>query len=79
MAMVEAFVLIQAGVGLASQVVQAVSAIQGVRSADVVTGPYDAVASVEAETMDALGRLVVSKIQAVEGIARTLTCPVVRL
>ena len=77
--MVEAFVLIQAGVGLASQVVQAVSAIQGVRSADVVTGPYDAVASVEAETMDALGRLVVSKIQAVEGVTRTLTCPVVRL
>lgn len=77
--MVEAFVLIQAGVGLASQVVQAVSAIQGVRSADVVTGPYDAVASVEAETMDALGRLVVSKIQAVEGVKRTLTCPVVRL
>jgi DNA-binding Lrp family transcriptional regulator len=79
MAMVEAFVLIQAGVGLASQVVQALSAIQGVRSADLVTGPYDAVASVEAESMDALGRLVVSKIQAVEGVARTLTCPVVRL
>jgi DNA-binding Lrp family transcriptional regulator len=79
MAMVEAFVLIQARVGLASQVVQAVSAIQGVRSADILTGPYDAVASIEAESMDALGRLVVSKIQAVEGVTRTLTCPVVRL
>jgi hypothetical protein len=37
------------------------------------------VARVEAGSIDALGRLVVSKIQAVEGITRTLTCPVVRL
>jgi hypothetical protein len=29
--------------------------------------------------MDALGRMVVAKIQAVEGITRTLTCPVVKL
>jgi DNA-binding Lrp family transcriptional regulator len=50
-----------------------------VRSADIVTGPYDVVVRVEAASIDALGRLVVSKIQAVEGITRTLTCPVVRL
>src|SRR6266545_2481334 len=79
MAMVQAFVLVQAGVGMASRVGQAVSAIQGVRSADIVTGPYDVVARVEAASIDALGRLVVSKIQAIEGITRTLTCPVVRL
>jgi DNA-binding Lrp family transcriptional regulator len=79
MAMVQAFVLIQAGVGMASRVGQAVSGIKGVRSTDIVTGPYDVVARVEAASIDALGRLVVSKIQAVEGITRTLTCPVVRL
>lgn len=78
--MVQAFVLIQAGVGMASRVGQAVSAIQGVHSsADVVTGPSDVVARVEATSIDALGRMVVSKIQEVEGITRTLTCPVVRL
>jgi len=37
-----------------------------VRSADIVTGPYDVVARVEAASIDALGRLVVSKIQAIE-------------
>jgi DNA-binding Lrp family transcriptional regulator len=58
---------------------QVVSAIQGVRLPDIVTGPYEVVARVEAATIDALGRLVVSKIQAVEGITRTLTCPMVRL
>lgn len=77
--MVEAFVLIQAEVGMSSRVGDAVTAIEGVRSADVVTGPYDVIARVEAGTIDALGRLVVSKIQAVEGVTRTLTCPVVRL
>ena len=77
--MIEAFVLIQAGVGMASRVGQTVSAMQGVRSADVVTGPYDVVVRVEALSIDALGSLVVSKIQAVEGVVRTLTCPVVRL
>jgi DNA-binding Lrp family transcriptional regulator len=78
MAMVQAFVLIQAGVGMAAGVAQAVGTIQGVRSADIVTGPYDVVVRVEAASIDALGKLVVSKIQAVEGITRTLTCPVVR-
>jgi DNA-binding Lrp family transcriptional regulator len=79
MAMVQAYVLIQARVGMASRVGKAVTTIQGVRYADVVTGPYDVVARVEATTIDRLGRLVVSKIQAIEGVARTLTCPVVRL
>lgn len=79
MAMVEAFVLIQARVGMAARVGRAVSAIQGVRSADTVAGPYDVIACVEAAKIDALGSLVVSKIQAVEGVTRTLTCPVVRL
>ncbi len=77
--MIEAFVLIQAEVGMASRVGQTVSAMHGVRSADVVTGPYDVVARVEAASIDALGSLVVSKVQAVEGITRTLTCPVVQL
>jgi len=77
--MIEAFVLIQAEVGMASRVGQTVSAMHGVRSAYVVTGPYDVVARVEAASIDALGSLVVSKIQAVEGITRTLTCPVVQL
>jgi DNA-binding Lrp family transcriptional regulator len=76
--MIEAFVLIQVGVGMPAGVVQAVSAIPGVRSAEAVTGPYDVVARVEAADIDALGRLVVSRIQAIEGVTRTLTCPVMR-
>ena len=51
----------------------------GVIGAEAVTGPYDAIVHAEAEDVDSLGKLVVARIQAVEGITRTLTCPVVRL
>lgn len=71
--------LIQTEVGKAAQVAEDVKKIEGVKSADDVTGPYDVIVQAEAETLDDLGRLVVSKIQHVEGITRTLTCPVVHL
>ena len=77
--MVEAYVLIQTEVGKAAQVAMAVDKIEGVKSARAVTGPYDAVVHAEADDVDALGKLVVANIQAIEGITRTLTCPVVKL
>ena len=48
-------------------------------SSEDVTGPYDVIARAEAETMDDLGRMVVSRVQMIEGITRTLTCTVVHL
>ncbi len=77
--MVEAYVLIQTEVGKAAQVAEAVNTIEGVTSAEAVTGPYDAIVHAEADNVDSLGKLVVARIQAIEGITRTLTCPVVRL
>jgi len=76
---VSAYVLIQTDVGRASIVVEEVAAIDGVSSADGVTGPYDVIARADADTVDDLGRLVVSKIQRIEGITRTITCPIVEL
>lgn len=77
--MVDAYVLIQTEVGKAKGVVEAVRLIDGITSADDVTGPYDVIVRAEADDVDALGRLVVAKIQAIDGITRTLTCPVVHL
>jgi DNA-binding Lrp family transcriptional regulator len=74
-----AYVLIQTEVGKAAQVAQEVSGIDGVVSADDVTGPYDVIVRAEAESVDELGRMVVSKVQLIDGITRTLTCPVVNL
>jgi len=77
--MVQAFVLIQTDSGKASEVATAIGAIDGVKSSEAVTGPYDVIVSAEAADVDALGHLVVDNIQPVTGIVRTLTCPVVRL
>ena len=77
--MVQAYILIQTEVGKAAQVAKEVAAIKGVTQAEDVTGPYDVIVQAEARNVDDLGKLVVAKIQAVEGITRTLTCPVVHL
>ena len=77
--MVNAYVLIQTEVGKAAQVAESVAKIDGVASAEDVTGPYDVIVRAEAESVDSLGKLVVAQIQSVEGITRTLTCPVVHL
>lgn len=75
--MVRAFVLIQTEVGQLGRVAKEVSTIEGIGSAVTVTGPYDVIAVVEAVSIDALGKMVLSRIQGVKGITRTLTCAVV--
>ena len=79
MDVVNAYILIQTEVGKAAQVAKEVSAIKGVAAAEDVTGPYDVIARAEAETVDELGKMVVSRVQMIDGITRTLTCPVVHL
>lgn len=77
--MVQAYILIQTEVGKASTVAEAIATIPGVIQAEDVTGPYDVIVRAEADTVDDLGRMVVAKVQQVDGITRTLTCPVVHL
>ena len=76
---VSAFVLIQTEVGRAATVARAVQEVGGVVTAEGVTGPYDVIARAEATTVDELGRMVVGRIQLIDGIIRTVTCPVVNL
>ena len=78
--MVTAYILIQTEVGKAAQVAKDIIEIKGVlQQAEDVTGPYDVIVRAEARNLDELGKLVVAKVQAIDGITRTLTCPVVRL
>jgi DNA-binding Lrp family transcriptional regulator len=62
-----------------SRVTAEIVDIAGVQQAQAVTGPYDVIVRAEARNLDELGKLVVSRLQAVDGITRTLTCPVVHL
>ena len=77
--MVSAYILILTQVGKAAQVATAVAEIDGVEAAEDVTGPYDVIVRAKARDVDELGKMVVAKIQAIDGIDRTLTCPVVHL
>ncbi|MEU6472254.1 MULTISPECIES: Lrp/AsnC family transcriptional regulator [Streptomyces] len=77
--MVQAYILIQTEVGKASVVAETIGKIPGVIQAEDVTGPYDVIVRAQADTVDDLGRMVVAKVQQVDGITRTLTCPVVHL
>ena len=76
---VQAYILIQTEVGKAAQVAKEVRDIAGVAEAEDVTGPYDVIVRAEARNVDELGKLVVSKVQSLDGITRTLTCPVVHI
>lgn len=76
---VQAYILVQTEVGKAAEVAEEIAAIRGVTLSEDVTGPYDVIVRAEGPSMDELGSLVVSSIQAVSGITRTLTCPVVNI
>ena len=76
---VSAYVLIQIEMGKAAEVASRIRAIDGVDSAEIATGPYDVIARTSAATMDDLGRMVVGQVEMVEGITRTLTCPIINL
>ena len=76
---VRAYVLIQTEVGQAAAVAEQIGGLPGVVTADDVTGPYDVIAQAEAPSVDDLGKMVVSRVQMIDGITRTLTCPVVNL
>ena len=77
--MVQAYVLIQTDSGRALEVAHEIAEIDGVTSSEAVTGPYDVIVAANADDVDALGHLVVTQIQPVAGIVRTLTCPVIRI
>jgi DNA-binding Lrp family transcriptional regulator len=77
--MIKGYILIQTQVGRAHEVAGEVARIKGVLSAEGVTGPYDVIVEAEAAGLDELSRLVVTRVQEVDGVTRTLTCPVVHL
>lgn len=75
--MLRAYILIETVVGTSSKVVASLKAMEGVRSADFVTGPYDVIVEVEAIGEGALGELLEDHIRRVPGITKTITCLVV--
>ena len=73
----KAYVLITAAKGEASSVAVELNGRPGILATDVVWGPHDVVAVVEADNIDELVRLVRNEIVAADGVVRTDTLLVV--
>ncbi len=73
----KAFILIETAVGRTREVANGIKRLEGVKSVDTVTGPYDIIVVAEAESLNDIGDLVTSKIHPVAGISRTVTCLVI--
>ena len=80
---VRGYVLIEAEVGKAKAVGEAVTELKhkdaSVVSVDTVTGPFDVIVQLEADDLDKLGTCITDGIQRVEGVQRTTTCLSVKL
>jgi DNA-binding Lrp family transcriptional regulator len=74
-----AYLLIQVEVGRSGLAAAEIGKLSGVLTCAPVSGPYDAIALCEGRTLDELSRRTVVAIQHVDGIIRTLTCPVIHL
>ncbi len=74
----KAYVLIETQVGKSKRVLEDIRRLKGVTSVDIVTGPYDAIAVLEAENLSMIGELITSKVHPISGISRTVTCLAVK-
>jgi DNA-binding Lrp family transcriptional regulator len=72
--MPKAFILIETMVGRTREIADTMDKIEGVKSVDLVTGPYDIIAVVEGETLNQIGDIITQVIHPIGGISRTVTC-----
>jgi DNA-binding Lrp family transcriptional regulator len=70
----KAYILIETVVGKSRDVSGELRSLSGVETVDPVTGPYDIIAVVGANDLNAVGDLVTSQIHTIDGIVRTVTC-----
>ena len=69
----KSFILIETAVGKTREVAGALRQVSGMLSVDVVTGPYDIIAVLEANDITSIGDLVTDKVH-FSGVVRTVTC-----
>ena len=69
-----AYILIEVQVGRVVEVVRMLRQLDGVRSADAITGHFDAIALIEAPNMAAVADLVTGQVQSIRGVLKTITC-----
>ncbi len=69
-----AYILIETQVGRSSQVAGTLRSMNGILSADVVTGLFDVIALIETADMTAMADIVTGQVQGTRGVKHTITC-----
>ena len=72
--MVRAFVLISMATGHSRNLVISLQERDGIEVVDRVTGPYDVIAVLGADDINAISEIVADQIHSLEGVVRTTTC-----
>lgn len=72
--MTRAYILIETSVGKTRDVVSVLKGLEGMKSVDPVTGPYDIIVVVEGKDLNSIGELVTGKVHPIAGVTRTVTC-----
>ena len=75
--MARAYVLIKTTVGETTSVADALKRNEHIQVVDVIIGPYDLIALVEADDIHAIGTVVLRFVHEVGGVENTITCPVI--
>ena len=70
----KAYVLIEVAVGKSRAVREEILSLDEVKTVDVVMGPFDIIAVVNASDVSAVASLVTSNIHNIDGVLRTQTC-----
>lgn len=77
--MITAYILIQTQAGKAATVAAALRDLPGVSETASLAGPYDVIARAQARDINELANLVTSRAPALDGVTRTICCPVAHL
>jgi DNA-binding Lrp family transcriptional regulator len=70
----KAYVLIETTVGRNREVISALKKVKGISGVELVTGPFDLITIIEAESLADIGDVVTARIHPIPGITRTVTC-----
>ena len=74
MAETRAYVLVETAAGRVAGIAIALRRMPGLVSVDSVTGPYDIILVLEAESLPEVADLVTEHVHTISGVVRTVTC-----
>jgi DNA-binding Lrp family transcriptional regulator len=76
---ISAFVLVDVIGNHTKSAFQTITRIPGVKHVYTITGPFDLIVDIEAETMEELNDLVLSRMRSVDGVRKTTTAIVLKV